>query len=395
MKKNVIRIISGFLAFLMLAGIVASAFAEGSWEDEVYGYGRGLSDKQIEDTAILLGIDNNKDIDKIEIVGKDTLKYLGFESRDQSMISSIHVKENNDDKVRVEVTTPLAITKVSSLQYSNAAITAGLEGVDIKVAAIRPVTGESALAGVYKVLENKGIEVDSEKTKIANEEIQVINVIAEENEDKEGFSKEKLNEAVVESKQKLVEEKKKNNAEISKEQVINVVDSVIKDNNLEQYVTNVNIENLSVVLQNFINTNDLDLDKLSGQLNDLASKVKELANQELDNVKEFLNTEEGRNFLDSMKDSVSKENIQKYLDGAKDAVDSKEFEDFLNNVKDNINADKFNELLDGAKDSLGLNNSDSDTDTSNINSNGSFFDSIGRFFESLFNSIAEFFNNLF
>lgn len=399
MNKKTFRIIAGFLAVIMLLALVApvisSVLAESSWKDEVYGYGAGLNEEQINTTSDFLEI-KNKDIPKIKIDGKDTLKYLGEESTDSSMISSVYIKNNGSEDVNVEVTTPLSITKVSSLQYSNAAITAGLTGVDIKVAAIRPVTGESALAGVYKALEQSGVEVDEEKTKNANEEIQVINVIAEENKDKEGFSKEKLNGAVVEAKQQLVEQKTESGQNITVEEIENVVQTVIKDNNLQQFVNNVQIGNLSVVLQNFINSEDLDLEKVKDQLNNLASQAKGLAEQEMNKVKEFLNTDKGKDFVNSMKDSVSKENLQKYLDGAKDALSSEEVEKVLNGVKENINADKFNDLVNSAKDKLGnVTDGAKDAIDNAAQNSGGFFEAIGNFFSSIFKAIGDFFSDLF
>lgn len=399
MNKKTFRIIAGFLAVIMLLALVApvisSVLAESGWKDEVYGYGAGLNEEQINTTSDFLEI-KNKDIPKIKIDGKDTLKYLGEESTDSSMISSVYIKNNGSEDVNVEVTTPLSITKVSSLQYSNAAITAGLTGVDIKVAAIRPVTGESALAGVYKALEQSGVEVDEEKTKNANEEIQVINVIAEENKDKEGFSKEKLNGAVVEAKQQLVEQKTESGQNITVEEIENVVQTVIKDNNLQQFVNNVQIGNLSVVLQNFINSEDLDLEKVKDQLNNLASQAKDLAEQEMNKVKEFLNTDKGKDFVNSMKDSVSKENLQKYLDGAKDALSSEEVEKVLNGVKENINADKFNDLVNSAKDKLGnVTDGAKDAIDNAAQNSGGFFEAIGNFFSSIFKAIGDFFSDLF
>lgn len=399
MNKKTFRIIAGFLAVIMLLALVApvisSVLAESGWKDEVYGYGAGLNEEQINTTSDFLEI-KNKDIPKIKIDGKDTLKYLGEESTDSSMISSVYIKKNGSEDVNVEVTTPLSITKVSSLQYSNAAITAGLTGVDIKVAAIRPVTGESALAGVYKALEQSGVEVDEEKTKNANEEIQVINVIAEENKDKEGFSKEKLNGAVVEAKQQLVEQKTESGQNITVEEIENVVQTVIKDNNLQQFVNNVQIGNLSVVLQNFINSEDLDLEKVKDQLNNLASQAKGLAEQEMNKVKEFLNTDKGKDFVNSMKDSVSKENLQKYLDGAKDALSSEEVEKVLNGVKENINADKFNDLVNSAKDKLGnVTDGAKDAIDNAAQNSGGFFEAIGNFFSSIFKAIGDFFSDLF
>lgn len=397
MNKKFIRYLAGFLAVIMLLAIIAPlltpVFAKDTWKNEVYGYGAALSEEEISSTADFLGI-KNKNIDRIKIEGNDTLKYLGEASNDNEMISSVYIRENGKEEISVEVVTPLTIQKVSSLQYSNAAITAGLEGVDIKVASIRPVTGESALAGVYKALEQKGVEIDQEKAKNANEEIQVINVIADENKNEEGFSKEKLNEAVVEAKQILVEQKTESGQNVSAQEVRDVIQNVIKDNNLTQYVTNVNIDNLTVVLQNFINSNNIDLEKVKGQLTILASQAKDLAEKELNKLKDFLSTQEGKNFVNSLKDSVSKENLQKYLDGAKDAINSKEVENVLNGLKESLSTENLNNFLENAKDTLGLGNAENG-ESSTQTSSGGLLQAIGDFFGSIFKAIGEFFSNLF
>lgn len=384
MKKTMIRVIAGFMAILMLAGVVSSVFAEGSWTDQVYGYGSGLSEDQIKETGKLLGI-KDESTPKIKISGVDTEKYLGFRSKDSSMISSVYIKNNKTKSVRVEVTTPFTIQKVSSLQYSNAAITAGLEDVDIYVAAVRPVTGESALAGVYKALEEKGVAIDTNKTKSANEEIQVINVIADENKDKEGFSKEKLNESVVQVKKDLVDKKEEVKQDVTADQVRDVIQNVIKDNNLQQYVNNVQIDNLTVVMQNFINSDNIDLEKVRGQLDGLAKQAREFADTEMSKMQEYLKSPEGQKYLESIKGSISQENIEKYLNGAKDALNSKEVESLLNGVKENLTADKLNDLLSSAKDSIGIDGEKASQAA------GGFFEAIGQFFSSIFEAIGNLF----
>ena len=47
------------------------------------------------------------------------------------------------------------ITKITSNQYANAAITAGVSDVEIDVASVSKVTGESALTGVYKAFRSQ------------------------------------------------------------------------------------------------------------------------------------------------------------------------------------------------------------------------------------------------
>lgn len=352
MKKGVIRVIALILALLMLAGVVSSIFTShaSSMPDEVYGYGAGLSKSQIEDTSKLLGI-KDLNIKQIPIEGIDTLKYLGEESADAEMISSVYVKKNNNKNITVEVTTPLTIQKVTSIQYSNAAITAGLENVDIKVAAVRAVTGESALAGVYKVFEQSGLAIDKQKTKVANEEIEVVNKIADEHKGQEGFSKDKLNKVVIDVKQKLLDEKK-SGKDLSNEEIKNVVKNSVQNGDLNQIINNVNIENLTLYFKDFINIDNLNINVVQGQLDNLLKNIPNIANKELENVKTFLNTKEGKNFINGVKDNLTKENLQKIADGVKNALDSEQFENALNSVKENIDTKKLSDMIDGVKQNI-------------------------------------------
>ncbi|MFM1539182.1 DUF1002 domain-containing protein [Helcococcus bovis] len=382
MKKGVIRVIALILAILMLAGILSSIFTAHAAQipNEVYGYGAGLNKKEIEDTAKLLGI-KDLNITQVPIKGIDTSKYLGIQSTDEEMISSVYVKKNNNKSISVEVTTPLTIQKVTSIQYSNAAITAGLENVDIKVAAVRAVTGESALAGVYKVFEQSGIAIDKQKTKVANEEIEVVNKISDEHKGQEGFSKDKLNKVVIDVKQKLLDEKKSGN-DLSNDKIKNIVENSVKNGDLNQVINNVNIENLTLYFKNFINIDNLNINVVQGQLDNLLKNIPNIANKELDNVKTFLNTDEGKNFLNSIKDNLTKENLQKVADGVKNALDSEQFENALNSVKDNLDTKKLSNMIDGVKKSIS-------------NDGAGFFlklfNGIGNFFKTLFDSLKNLF----
>lgn len=51
------------------------------------------------------------------------------------------------------IETPQTIQKVTQDMYRNAAVTLGIEHASIQVASPIPVTGESALAGIYYSLE--------------------------------------------------------------------------------------------------------------------------------------------------------------------------------------------------------------------------------------------------
>lgn len=385
MKKNVVRVIALIIAVLLLMGTLGSVINLVKAESldinkGVYLYGAGLNQEEAEQTKNLLEIDD-ENIDYVRITGADALKFINENNQDSQMISSVFAKKNDDNIVKVEVMTPLMITDVSSLQYSNAAITAGVKGLDIKVASVTQVTGTSALTGVYKLMEMLGQEVDVERTKAANEEIQTINVIAKEHQDDENFNKEDLNNAVVEGKQQLIEIKE-SDGNVVAEQIENVTNTVIKDNNLENVLSNNDIQNLVIMFTNFINIENLNINETKDQLNYLKDNASKLAKEELDKVKEFINTDAGKEFLNNLQGSLSKENLENILNNAKDGSNSKEVQDALNGIRENLNSENIKGFIDDVQES--------------INSNaGGFFDSIGKFFSDIFKAIGDFFSNLF
>ena len=385
MKKNVIRVVALIIAVLLLVGTLGSVInlvrAESlDINKGIYVYGAGLTQEEAEETKTLLGIED-KNIGYIRIKGEDSLKYINENNNDSQMISSIFAKKNNDDVVRVEVMTPLMITDVSSLQYSNAAITAGVKGLDIKVASVTQVTGTSALTGVYKLMEVLGQEVDTERTKAANEEIETINVIAKEHKDDENFNKEDLNKAVVEGKQQLINIKE-SDGNVVAEQVENVTNNVIKDNNLQNVLNNNDVQNLVMMFTNFINIENLNINETKDQLNYLKENAANLAKEELKKVKEFIDTDAGKEFINNLQGSLTKENLEELLNNAKEGLNSKEVQDALNGIRENLNTENIKNYIDDISGQLG-------------NDAGGFFNSITNFFSNIFESIVNFFSNLF
>src|SRR5690625_8031332 len=79
------------------------------------------------------------------------------------------------------------ITEVTSDMYLKALITAGVENATVDVASPIPVTGHSALTGIYKAYDAIGEALDADRKKVANEELE----ISTELEDSEGLTDEK------------------------------------------------------------------------------------------------------------------------------------------------------------------------------------------------------------
>ena len=83
-----------------------------------------------------------------------------YKRQSLQLYSSAKIQKLGDKSpLEVKIETPENITKVTQDMYRNAAVTLGVEHAKITVAAPIPVTGESALAGIYYSLEANGAKV--------------------------------------------------------------------------------------------------------------------------------------------------------------------------------------------------------------------------------------------
>ena len=316
MKKG-LRFVALLLAALMIVGFVVSsismAYAQDEWDKDVYAYGAGLNQAQIDETAQLLGIGNMDAVNKVSVGAEDLYKYLKMSGNDASMISSIFVKKTAEDSgTSVIITTPQNITKVTDVEYSNAAITAGITDAEIYVGAVRPVTGTSALTGVYKAFELNGVNLDEGRVAVANEELETVNAIVQQHKEKEDFSSEKINAVVADVKEKLIDRKDETNEKATKEEITQIIQNSVQEFNLGDIITQVNIENLAVYFQNFQNTSAIDsqelkeqVKKLGGNLRGKLQGVLDNSDDLVDSAKEFINREETKGFLSSLAEMIS------------------------------------------------------------------------------------------
>lgn len=142
--------------------------------------GASLSEDQRAEMLMLLNDEDAKDV--LTIDGTKVNEYLDDGSDDSvGIYSSAKVEFMKPGYgVHVFIVTPENITKVTESMYQNAAIVAGVNNVDIQIAAPQEVTGEGALAGVYEMFSQQGMALDQESIKIAEKQIQLEQFMAEE-----------------------------------------------------------------------------------------------------------------------------------------------------------------------------------------------------------------------
>ena len=246
------------------------------WGKPTVVYGGGLNDQQIKETSKLLGIKDENTVTTTKATGEDLVKYLGAgEANTSVMISSVMVqKRNKGEGVKVHITTPKNITLVTSEQYANAAITAGVADAEIEVAAVSKVTGESALTGVYKAFEANGIVLDEKRTAVAQKELELMNQIAQEQSKEKGFDAAKLDQAMIDIKKSLAEIKEKQGQVATKEDVERIVNEALKKYGLDKVISPIQVNNIIQFALSYQQTSAIDSKQVLEQLNSLSNTVK-------------------------------------------------------------------------------------------------------------------------
>ena len=277
------KIVRPIVVATMLLGLISqqvyaidTTAVNEKWGKPTVVYGGGLNDQQIKETSKLLGIKDENTVTTTKATGEDLVKYLGAgEANTSVMISSVMVqKRNKGEGVKVHIATPKNITLVTSQQYANAAITAGVADAEIEVAAVSKVTGESALTGVYKAFEANGIVLDEKRTAVAQKELELTNQIAQEQSKEKGFDAAKLDQAMIDIKKSLAEIKEKQGQVATKEDVERIVNEALKKYGLDKVISPTQVNNIIQFALSYQQTTAIDSKQVLEQLNSLSNTVK-------------------------------------------------------------------------------------------------------------------------
>ena len=321
MKKKIFGLILGLS--IILSNIAYAAGFDKNKDDIIYGLALDSQQRKIVDNAVGISAEEYN----VETVnGADLKKYLGYATEDYNMISSIVVKRlEKGSGIRVMIKTPGNINQITEAQYTNAAITAGLTDAEIFVASPKPVTGESALVGVYKSEELHGKDLDPERTKTAQDELKTVIEVSKENEDNPEFDSKKLDKAVIEVKENLADYKEKNGQTASNDQITNYIIDALKNVDMDDVLSNNNINVLVNYFNSYQNTSAIDSKEVRDNLIKLG---KDLGNK-------------AGKFYEDNKDSIdkfAKDNKENFDKIAQDAKDSGLLDKFINFLKDVFNS---------------------------------------------------------
>ncbi len=217
--------------------------------------GNALTSEQETYTLDKLGIKGETPIYKT--TGADLVKYLpGNGFTDQwAVYSSVRMQTlDKNDGITVDIATPENITKITAAQYQNAALTAGISDAKLTIASAVPIDGSGALAGVYKIVEESGGIIDQKRVDVAQDEMDVLATITEQNKDKEGYSDEALNKAQEEAKTTLAEQTAKGE-NLTQADIKQAVEDALANNGLKDIVTSDQLNELTTLMDSMKENN--------------------------------------------------------------------------------------------------------------------------------------------
>lgn len=241
--KNSRKIFLGVLTASILSLTVSNvAKAENTeienkdFKDPVFVQGADLNKSQLEETKSKLGVQD--DVDTVKVTVEDVSNYVADSSNLSYIYSSATIeKKSFGSGVDVILDTPDTLNNVSKSQYTNAAITAGMKNVDIHVASIEDVTGEGALAGISKAYEEKGNSLNQVDVQNANKELQDVATINEQQGSNGNYSDAALNASIADIKEQLADIQKKQDEQLTEDQVSEVVNKVLDERGLGDILT--------------------------------------------------------------------------------------------------------------------------------------------------------------
>ncbi|MDI2586008.1 DUF1002 domain-containing protein [Psychrobacillus sp. NEAU-3TGS] len=301
MKKFLQTIMAIILVIgAFIAPSIALADSDGSTTEEVVNekfgapivvYGGNLTEEQKNSVKESLKITDSSDIQEIEVTGQDLVTYLKDGDASARMFSSAKITRKDAGKgLVINIVTPDNITEVTSEMYANAMLTAGIQDAVVEIAAPKPVTGHSALVGIYKAYEVTGGKLDTERTDVANDELSVATILSEE----AGIDEAKVSELLTEIKKQIAEQNP-----VTREEVEKIVSEQLSKLQIELSEKD---RQLLIDIMDRIRQLDIDFSKWSDQLNDLSKTIDEKVGNLVDNegfwqsVKNFFN-----NLIDSIR----------------------------------------------------------------------------------------------
>lgn len=267
--------------------------------------GTSLTDNQKQGTIDALTAPlNGANYQTITINGNDLVKYLNpsgsnFTTNSGVWSSAMIQKTANGSGINVKILPYNGknnITTITSNQYKNAALTAGISDANIYVTSAIPIDGSGALAGVYAAYAQNGNALNQSQVNAAQDEMGTLSQITQQNKNKNGYSDAQLNNAIAGAKSEMA----KAGPNISNSQIQSIVNNQLNINHLNNVINNNQKQQIINILIEIRDSGALKNSNFKQQAQALSDQIQQNAK----NIFSKLNTPQNRNWLQKIVDSI-------------------------------------------------------------------------------------------
>lgn len=266
--------------------------------------GKSLSSGQRKETiAILTQEISGQNYTTLTVTGNDLVKYLNpsgdnFTTTSGVWSSALIVKTDSEPGIRVKILPyngQTTITTITADQYKNAALTAGIENADIYITSPVAIDGSGALAGIYAVYADKGKKLNQDQINAAQDEINTLSSINQNNRNKSNFSDAKLNRAIVGAKKDMAQK----GGTLSDDQIRDIINNQIKINHLGNTINNNQINEIVKLLEEVQGSGSLKNKSFVGNAQALSHDFQNIKNKILKSQNNS-NVSHNNNFLNDL-----------------------------------------------------------------------------------------------
>lgn len=305
MKKFITLLTAMLLSVVAMISFTKPVLADD--DTPVVTLGTSLTDAQNQGTLKTLTAPlNGGNYQTITVTGSDLVKYLNpsgdnFTTSSGVWSSAMIQKTSSGSGINVKILDydgKNNITTITANQYKNAALTAGISDANIYVTSAIPIDGSGALAGVYAAYAKNGNALNQKQVNAAQDEMNTLSGITQDNKNKKGYSDAQLNNAVAGAKNEMA----KQGQNITDSQIRDIVNNQININHLGDTINN-NQKNQIVNL--LIEIRDSGALK-DGNFKQQASKLSSQIQNGAKNIFNKFNTQENRNWLQNLWDQIVK-----------------------------------------------------------------------------------------
>lgn len=279
-KKSIIVLSTA--SALTLGTLTSSALAEtNEVQESAVTYGANLNESQKQQTENVLHA--NKAKKEYIVTSQDMANYV--DEHYDTVYSSTYIEPKKwGHGVEVEIVTPDNITNVSQSQFENAAITAGIQDSNIKVGAVVETLGYGALSGIYKTMDEQGVELNKDDMQAAQDETKTLSSITNENKNLDDKA---LNGSIADMKGQVAE-KQQQDEKISDDDIQSIVEATLKDNGLDKELSENQKDQIETIVKNASESNVIQndpesykkqTDQLKDKLGSAIDRAKDKADQ--------------------------------------------------------------------------------------------------------------------